>query len=647
MDVLTIIDRGAFRPWGFPLASWAFAIRIWIAAVVALYVSFWLELEAPSSAILTVAILAEPTRGQALEKAAFRLVATGIGVAASIIITGIFSQTRDLLLIAFAIWLGLCVYVSGLLDGNRAYAAVLSGYTVAFLAVGQIDNPAHVFESSMARGAAIVIGVLSVTIINDLLSAPDRHPRLAAQLDEIHRRIRDCAKQTIFGEIIKPVTYAALIAEIVALRPEIASLAVESSSGPARGAAAQNAATALVAELHALRALGALPPIAEATTRENILRVLEAADDRGLSAPQAAELPAAQGDTNGMVASSTWTFRELMRRDQQVRENLAALRGDRHPPWRWRTLRHRSHLTSAESGVRAAIWFGLAEAFLAYAGWSAASGSLSLVGVVIGLGAVTPNPRATTALALVTAPIAGALAGIIEFFVLDGVSDFPLLAIALAPLIVGAALVMTSANRAVSVIGRLSLIFAVSIFAPTNPQTYNAQSYLYSSLFVCIAIALLLCAQLLVPPVSGLRRRRRLVASAQSELAQAPLWDRRHRPEEEMFRDAIRIGEIISAGGGATSNSGTVEEALSHFDQTSAIRLCIDKLKAIANGPSDTDVRAALISRDPLTLLNAARTLRAASADNPALGDLSATLVVLSRFIEAARARPQNIREAA
>jgi hypothetical protein len=114
-----------------------------------------------------------------------------------------------------------------------------------------------------------------------------------------------------------------------------------------------------------------------------------------------------------------------------------------------------------------------------------------------------------------------------------------------------------------------------------------------------------------------------------------------------MFRDAIRIGEIISAGGGVTSNTGAVEEALSHFDQTSAIRLSIDKLKAIANGPSDTDVRAALISRDPLALLNAARTLRAASADNPALADLSATLVVLSRFIEAAHARPQNIREAA
>ena len=51
---------------GMPASSWAFAIRIWLAIVLALYVSFWLELEAPSSAALTVTILALPTRGQVL-----------------------------------------------------------------------------------------------------------------------------------------------------------------------------------------------------------------------------------------------------------------------------------------------------------------------------------------------------------------------------------------------------------------------------------------------------------------------------------------------------------------------------------------------------------------------------------------------------
>lgn len=69
---------------GFSANSWAFAVRVWLACLLALYASFWLQLEAPSSAAITVAILALPTRGQGLEKAGFRLLATAIGVAASI-----------------------------------------------------------------------------------------------------------------------------------------------------------------------------------------------------------------------------------------------------------------------------------------------------------------------------------------------------------------------------------------------------------------------------------------------------------------------------------------------------------------------------------------------------------------------------------
>lgn len=55
---------------GFPVSSWAFAIRIWLAVLAALYASFWLELEAPSTAAITVAILALPTRGQGIERPA-------------------------------------------------------------------------------------------------------------------------------------------------------------------------------------------------------------------------------------------------------------------------------------------------------------------------------------------------------------------------------------------------------------------------------------------------------------------------------------------------------------------------------------------------------------------------------------------------
>src|SRR5262249_33967768 len=103
----------AFRLAGLPISSWAFAVRLWIAVTISLLTSFWLQLESPFSAT-TVLLLAEPTRGQALAKAGWRLIATIIGVSASIAITGFLNQSEDLILTAFAAWMGLCVYAAGL-----------------------------------------------------------------------------------------------------------------------------------------------------------------------------------------------------------------------------------------------------------------------------------------------------------------------------------------------------------------------------------------------------------------------------------------------------------------------------------------------------------------------------------------------------
>ena len=35
---------------GFPLSAWAFALRIWAATMLSLYVAFWLQLENASFA---------------------------------------------------------------------------------------------------------------------------------------------------------------------------------------------------------------------------------------------------------------------------------------------------------------------------------------------------------------------------------------------------------------------------------------------------------------------------------------------------------------------------------------------------------------------------------------------------------------------
>src|SRR5712672_2693134 len=229
---------------GFPLSTWAFALRIWAAMMVALYAAFWLQLESASSAAVTVGILALPTRGQTYQKAAYRIVATIIGVVASLVIAGLFAQCRSLFIIGFAGWLGLCVYAGGLLDGNRAYSAVLSGYTVALVAMTQIDSPQNIFSAGIDRGAAIVVGIVALTLVSELFAAPNVHTGLSDKLIAAHRRVRAFALAILREETADPIQSANLLREITALHPDITALVAESSSGWARAAAARSAAVA-------------------------------------------------------------------------------------------------------------------------------------------------------------------------------------------------------------------------------------------------------------------------------------------------------------------------------------------------------------------------------------------------------------------
>src|SRR5262249_43498239 len=159
-------------------------------------------------------------------------------------------------------------------------------YTVALIAIQQIDTPEHVFETGMARGAAIAVGIAAVAVVNDLLAAPDSLPQLASRLAALHRRVRDYAKTVAVDAAADAVAAAGLLRDITALRPEMASLATESASGSVRSAAARSAAVALVAEVYAARALNA-----------------------------------ATAD----VASADLASQELQRRDAEVHEGLAAL----------------------------------------------------------------------------------------------------------------------------------------------------------------------------------------------------------------------------------------------------------------------------------------------------------------------------------
>jgi len=625
----TTIDH-PLRLAGVPADSWAFGIRIWLAVVVALAASFWLELEVPSTAAVTVAILAEPTRGRALEKAFFRLIATVIGVTAAIVIVALFSQTRDLLLVAFAGWIGLCVYAAGLLDGNRAYAAVLSGYSVGLIAIQQIDAPGQVFRSGMERGAAIAVGIAAIALVNDLLAAPDNYPQLASRLAALHLRIGQYAKPLLRDAEPDLTTAAGLLGDIAALRPEIASLAMESASGAIRSAAARSTAVALVAQVHAARVLSAVVASTAPTLRT---RIAVALDRQDAATP---DLPAAPS------APARWALREVLRRDDEVRDGLVALRSGTPPRLGWRTPLYRSHWTAAAAGIRAALCVALASIFFVLAGWPSASSALLLVTIILGLGATSANPQVFTINALVAAPIAAVLVGILEFLILDGVTEFPLLALALAPFMIGAVVAMRWPHPIVAALGRLNLIFILDILSPSNPQSYDPNNFLFSVLFLVAGTSVLLAGQLLIPPPSRETRLGWLLASARGELDDVlSRWDRRWAPEEAMFRDAMRIAQLAGATRGNPRQRAVLAEALSCFDQAGAIRLSHAGLDGLAADPGSQIVaiaKTALSARDPQGVCNAARALAGTDAtEDSNMRAARDTLVGAAIVIDAAR----------
>jgi uncharacterized membrane protein YccC len=576
---------------GFPLSAWAFALRIWAAMMVALYAAFWLQLESASTAAVTVGVLALQTRGQAYQKAAYRILATIIGVVASFVIAGLFPQSRELFMVGFAGWLGLCVYAGGLLDGNRAYGAVLSGYTVAVVAVTQIDSPQSIFSAGINRGAAIVVGIAALALISDVFAAPNVHTGLSGKLTATHRRVRAFALVILRGESADPIQSANLLREITALHPDITALASESSGGWARGAAARSAAVALVAEVSA-----------DGLGEES--RALQLCLQRHTDVTYA-------DPHNALFARHA---RGLLIENRRAQDAIEDLQAGRHPSRRIHAPIYRSRRAAVRNGLRAFLVVLISGILFSLGGWPLASLGVALVGVILALSATTPDPRRYAASAVIAIPIAALLAGVTEFLILDGVDQFPLLAIGMAPSVLAAALVSTIPDPRLASIASLVRFFFVVILSPANPQSYNPDTYLFTS-FMAITSGILLFVLLrTMLPTSDALRRGWCLTSARAEMRDLLAGGRSRRPDDEaLFRDADRIGQLAALQPDAhDERRDDLRQALDIFGRAAAVRrvrTTLAELSARAGGRLVGDGYSALVAGDPLGLRRAAADL--------------------------------------
>src|ERR1700739_2168152 len=108
-------------------AAPVFACKTFLAAVLALLAALWLDLPRPYWAMATVYITSQPLAGATSSKALYRVLGTLGGAAATVALVPNLIDAPELLCLAMALWVGLCLYLSLLDRQPRSYAFMLAG----------------------------------------------------------------------------------------------------------------------------------------------------------------------------------------------------------------------------------------------------------------------------------------------------------------------------------------------------------------------------------------------------------------------------------------------------------------------------------------------------------------------------------------
>jgi uncharacterized membrane protein YccC len=502
-----------------PVHIWAHAFRIWLAAVVALYVAFWLQLGGASSAAVTVAILALPTRGAVLAKAVNRIAATLMGATMSVVIAGLFPGERIGMIAAFVCWICICVFVASYLRGYQAYAAVLSGYTVAIIALVNIDTPQNVFTTMTDRMAAIAIGILCVTLINDVFGSPPVWRELDRRMSDIWRDVRSYARDVLSGNAKDSERAGALLAQISGLRDQVDIIAHDMADGRQRAAGARSAMLALVEIVQQVRLLSWLAhgdPLA-VTIKDQCLAAL---DDHHAEPPgfltKLREIELSRPD---IVAGAVWQIQQAIRFVESkslLDDGLSSLREGLEPARDVRLPHSGEVAVALGNATRIGIALLAGTTFLIFAGWPASAGALSITTILCALSTTMPSPSKFAVAAMVSFVLAAVSAGFVRFYVLTESQDFVRLAVAIAPVLIFGCLL--SVRPAIAGIGLIMNNIFLVLLAPSNPQVYNPLTFFSECMFVAFALAIVFLASRLVWPVSAFDKQRAVVRATQKTL---------------------------------------------------------------------------------------------------------------------------------
>jgi uncharacterized membrane protein YccC len=524
---------------GSAMPAVLYGLRLWAAVCLALYLAFWLELQNPSWAGTTAAIVCQPALGASLRKGWFRLIGTVVGAIAAVVLSALFPQSRAGFLLGLAFWGGLCAMGATLLRNFASYAAALSGYTAAIIAgdelgaVGGTNGDA--FNLAVARSTEIGLGIVCAGFVLATTDLGGARRRLAALLAGLSSEIAGGLIRALWtsgpAQAASANERRQMIVLVAGLDTVIDQASGEIATLPFRPRALQSAADGLFSTLFAWRSVGLhlefVPESgAEAARVRDCLPESLATPEAALDPSQWLHHPevvraALRTATRRLAAmpAETPSLRLLCDRTAEGLMGLSRaitgvmVLGD---PWlaQWRPnvarLRPPDLLPALINAVRAFLTIGAAALIWIWLAWP--SGATFIVFATVAITLFAPQEDAAYAIAktfTIGTALAVICAAVVGFALLPPQQGFGGFCLMLGLVLVPAG-ALSAQPWQQTVFTAIAANF-IPLLAPSNPMTYDTGTFYNTAIALLGGIAFAMLAIRLMPPMPPAMRARRLL----------------------------------------------------------------------------------------------------------------------------------------
>lgn len=532
--------RRAFFEWArSDGVTWVFIFKVLLAAFITLWLAMRLELAQPRIAMITVFIVMQAQSGQVFAKSFYRLLGTVAGSSFTVLLFALFPQNTEWFLPTLALWVGLCSAGAQRHRNFRGYGFVLAGYTAAMVGLPVLSQPGDAFMAAVWRVLEISLGLLVSTFVS---AAVLPQSASAAMRDALYQRFGVFAAfvlQHLGGHGDRDQfehSHVRFVAEAVGLESLRTLTAFEDPHMRRRSGRVSrlngefmavttrfNALHQLLDRVHghgqvraaldpALHALARLlePFAGQALTDADARRLAETLDRykagftdevrrlRGLFLERAPN----EADLLDFHTAFELLYRFVLELHSYA-ETHASLADHNHAREQWRDAYTAQTNTWAciASGVRGALVLLVLGSFWLLSDWPS-GGTMTLVAAAtVGLSAATPNPRRFS-FQMACGTALGAVAGFIEvFFIYPAIDGFPLLCLALAPVLAFGAFLASRPQWVGYGVGLLIFFSIGSV--PGNLTVYDPYSFIND--YLAMVLGMLFCAAagaIVLPPNS-------------------------------------------------------------------------------------------------------------------------------------------------